>query len=268
LIEIFALHGVVDDPRPDLFCHRNMVATDRLRAFLKSTPGFVPLRDALEGRGRALTIDDATVAAARAALLARDFGHAVTLFVNPWQVEDGRAYAFSLLNALLDGAKARHIGLNGQGFDLGSPGAKQAFRGAVKRVLRGHRLPEQNYEVIERIRIGLAIERIDVPAHLQCLRLDDLRMLRDAGVGIENHYWAHLDPAMHPYDQFTAEWRKAQDWLHESLGITSRFFASPFGEFLPPSEFPLVNDVACLLLHNGYPGGLLRDSIVNRINLA
>jgi peptidoglycan/xylan/chitin deacetylase (PgdA/CDA1 family) len=267
MIEIFALHGVVDRVRSGSFCHLNMVEADRLRALLCLKRKFVPLSAALEGRGRALTIDDATEAAARTALLARHLGHAVTLFVNPWQVEDGRAYAFSWLSALVDQIDQESFHWNGQAFELASLGGKQAFRAAVKRLMRRQVLPEQNYEVLEQLRAKFAIERVDIPAHLSCLSLEQLRQLQDEGVDIENHYWSHLDPAAHTHAQFVIDWRRAQEWLGDSLGVRSKFFASPFGEFLPPREFLRANDIVCLLLHSGHPAGAFDATTVNRFNL-
>lgn len=267
MIDVLALHGVVDRPRSDVFCDRNMVEAERLRAFLQSAPKFVPLQVALKGEGQALTIDDATEAAARTALLARSFGHAVTLFVNPWQVEDGRAYGFSWLNAIMDQANGKTLEWHGRVFELIDGRAKQTFREAVKSAMRAHVRPEQNYALLERIRMSLAIERVDIPAHLRCLPLERLQELKDAGVYIENHYWSHLDPAVHTHAHFVADWRRAQEWLRDRLGISSRFFACPFGEFFPPRDFLLANGIVCLLLHNGYPQGAIDRVTVNRANL-
>ena len=107
--DIYALHGVIDRVDGKLFSHRNMTPADRVRARLDTGQKMVPLADALAGKGDALTIDDATVASAQAALLARQLGHAVTLFVNPWQVADGRAYAFAALHWLLDETRRRKV---------------------------------------------------------------------------------------------------------------------------------------------------------------
>ncbi len=267
LTEIFAMHGIVERPQADVFCHRNMLDTDRFCATLQSQQKFVPLPAALEGRGRALTIDDGTVAGARAALLARRFGHAVTLFINPWQVQDGRAYAFSWLNALLDQTREKNFSWYGQAFNLTTLKDRQRFRSVVKGSIRKHVLPEENYELIEGIRIRLAIDQVHIPDFLSCLSLKDLHKLRDAGVDIQNHYWSHLDPSAHPPAQFAIEFHKSRKWISDSLGISSKFFASPFGEFFPHRDFLVENNTICLLLHDGYPAGAVDRTTVNRVEL-
>ncbi|MGP8231674.1 MAG: hypothetical protein ACLQL2_03285 [Methylovirgula sp.] len=72
---IYALHGVIDHVDTKLFSHRNMTAAGRVQAWLDTQHKLVPLADALAGKGDALTIDDATVASAQAAMLARQRGH-------------------------------------------------------------------------------------------------------------------------------------------------------------------------------------------------
>jgi hypothetical protein len=261
---VYALHGIVDRPDSRLFCHRNMSDAARVRALLDTKEKFVSLPEALAGRGAAITIDDATVAAARTALLIRGFGHTVTLFVNPWQIEDGRAYAFCTLNALLDQTPKRKFMWYGKTYNLRKPRDTASLRAAVKHILRGQSDPEQNYLLIDEIRQSLGVEHIDIPDHLRSLTVAELRDLRDAGVDLQNHYWTHLDPAAHTPARFADEWLRGQDWLADKLGISSQFFASPFGEYFPTDDFLAARNVTCLLLDARYPTGPLRSAIVNR----
>lgn len=266
-VKIFALHGVVDHPRPERFCDRNMVDTGRLRALLERKRKFVPLPAAMKRRGHALTIDDATEAAAQCALLARSLGHEVTLFINPWQIEDGRPYVYSSLDVVLDATREPAIEWNGRNFDLAGLEGKRRFRAEVKRVLRSQVLPQENYEVLTDIERRLGVANPKMPQHVKCLTLDRLRELHHAGVDIQNHYWSHLDPAAHTVAQFTADWSRAQEWLRDRLGIKSEFFACPFGEFFPSHEFLAENEIVCLTLDAAHRAGLLEERIVNRTPL-
>jgi len=80
---VLCLHGAVPGAGPTLLEHRFISDSGRLSRFLAQSSRYVPLRDALEDKGAALTVDDATHAAADACAIARSYGHAVTLFVNP-----------------------------------------------------------------------------------------------------------------------------------------------------------------------------------------
>src|SRR5437016_674086 len=99
---VYALHGSAPAASPDLFVYRNICDRERLSRWLSALPPLVPLCDALAGRGSALTIDDATYAAADSALLARELGHEATLFVNPSNIAERTNYSWLVINALLD----------------------------------------------------------------------------------------------------------------------------------------------------------------------
>ncbi len=263
--DIYALHGVIDRVDAKLFSHRNMTPAHHVRARLDTQQKLVPLADALAGKGDALTIDDATVASARAALLARQLGHAVTLFVNPWQVADGRVDPFASLHWLLDQTRKRKVTLRGKTWWLLTYRQKDSLRAEIKRRLRLHDDPQESHRLIEELRGALGVTDLDIPDYLQSLTIPQLRELRDAGVDIQNHYWTHLDPAAHTPARFADEWARAQDWLAENLGIASRFFASPFGDYFPQPDFLAEQKIVCLLLSHSHPSGTLGPRVVNRV---
>ena len=263
--DIYALHGVIDRVDAKLFSHRNMTPADRVRARLDTQQKLVPLAEALAGKGDALTIDDATVASAQAALLARQLGHDVTLFINPWQVADGRADAFAALHWLLDRTRKRKVTWRGKTWWLMTFRQKDDLRAEIKRLLRLHDEPQDNHALIEELQQALGVADLDVPDYLQSLTLAQLRELRDAGVDIQNHYWTHLDPAAHTPARFADEWLRAQDWLTENLGIASQFFASPFGDYFPQPDFLAEHRIVCLLLSHSHPSGPLSPWVVNRV---
>ncbi|MGP8231675.1 MAG: polysaccharide deacetylase family protein [Methylovirgula sp.] len=189
----------------------------------------------------------------------------MTLFVNPWQVEDGRADVFAALHWLLDQAHKRKVAWRGKSWPLATFRQKDSLRAEIKRILRQHDDPQENYALIEELRQALGVAHLDIPDYLQSLTVARLRALRDAGVDIQNHYWTHLDPAAHTPARFADEWLRAQDWLAENLGVASQFFASPFGDYFPPPDFLAEHKIVCLLLSHSHPGGTLRPWVVNRI---
>jgi hypothetical protein len=265
-IEIFAMHGVADGVRPERFQYRNLLETEQFCAFLRSAPKFVPLADAVQGRGRALTIDDATVASAQAAKLARDFGHAVTLFINPWNIDARQPYWFSRLNTLLDSVEGPTFLLDGRAFDLATFDGKSEFRAHIKTLMRRHTTPEENTAMIDKIEAELGV-RNEISDHDRCLDVEDLRELHGIGIDIQNHGWTHLDPLAGDLAQFSDQFQKARSWLKDRLEIDTRFFASPFGEFLPHINFLRRYEAVCLLLHQDLPPGNVQDHVVNRITL-
>jgi hypothetical protein len=266
-IEVFATHGVVEGCRDDRFEHKNLLDLGRFTEFLRSADKFIPLSAALEGRGKALTIDDATVASAHAAMLAREYGHAVTLFINPWQIESDRPYPASRMDGLLDRVNIDSFFWEGREFHLNCFEGKHELRMCFKQTIRRHTEPEQTRMLIEDIERTFGVHWNDIPGHMKCLSPSDIQNLRDNGVQIENHYWTHLDPAAHTADRFSEDFFKARHWLSNVLGVDSKYFASPFGEFLPPAELLKKSGTTCLLLHNELSPGVVEDSIVNRITL-
>jgi hypothetical protein len=207
-----------------MFQYRNLLEAQQFCAFLRSAPKFVPLADALQGRGRALTIDDATVASARAAKLARDFGHSVTLFINPWNIVARQPYWSSRLNTLLDSVETPKFLLDGRVYDLTTFEGKSEFRAHVKILMRRHRNPEDNIALIDRIEEELGVKGHDIPYHDHCLDMEDVRELHGIGVDIQNHGWTHLDPLASNLAQFTDQFHKARSWFKDKLTIDTRFF--------------------------------------------
>jgi hypothetical protein len=264
-IEIFAMRGVADGVQPQRFQYRNLLKVEQFCVFLRSAPKFIPLADALEGRGRALTIDGATVASARAAKLAREFGHAVTIFINPLHIETGQSYWFSRLNTLLDRVETSKFLMDGRAFGLTTFDGKDEFRAHIETLMRRHTIPEQNGALIDRIEEELGVG--EIPRHDHCLGVEDVRELHVVGIEIQNRGWTDLDPLAGNLAQFTEQFHKARSWLKDRLAIDNRFFASPFGEFLPHIDFLRRNDTICLLLHKDLPPGNVEDHIVNRIPL-
>lgn len=240
---IFVIHGVAAAVDPHRFAYRNLIECDALGRFLGSRPPLVSLANALAGHGDALTIDDATRAGADAALLVRERGQPVTLFVNPGQVESGAPYSFVALNAVLDDLDGVPRTLGGQSFPVSSISDRQALRRAVKDALGDVRdEPGRLAYVLERAKEWM-LAPPTIPGHFQTLRRDDLRSLHAAGVDLQNHGWSHVSHASLSAADSLQEVRAGREWLKHELGIEAPCFAVPFGDVLPRDGAEAACDV-------------------------
>ena len=230
---ILAIHGVAAHVDSRRFAFRNLSDVHSLNRFLSSSRRFVPLPEALAGRGDALTVDDATRAGADAALLARTHGHAVTLFVNPGQVESGAPHSFLMLNALLDSLVGRQREFEGEVFAVSTTVHRQVLRRAIKARLREVADEQARLDLVRMLAAEWGIARLDVPPHFSTLSKGDLIALRDAGVDLQNHGWLHTHHAILSAHESGREVRDGRAWLQRELDLDAMYFAVPYGEALP-----------------------------------
>lgn len=231
---IYLMHGVVSRITQGHFVFRNMLEENTfLQWLVQRKTRLGPLASALQGHCDALTIDDSTVAAARAARCAASLGHDVTLFINPYYTESGTYYFFAALNAALDQAPPGRILWAGHDYELGSYEEKLAFRKSVKQQLRLISTEAARQQFIHECIASVGVRKVAVPAHLETLAENDLLELKKAGVSLSNHGWTHGDVWVCSGEQLVAEIKDAQDWLRYRLKIDSDYYAVPFGEALP-----------------------------------
>ena len=121
--------------------------------------------------------------------------------------------------------------------------------------------------LIDRIEDELGVGCNDIPRHDHYLGLEDVRELHVVGIDVQNRGWTDLDPLAVNFAQFTDQFHKARSWLKDRLAIDPRFFAPPFGEFLPHINFLRRNETVGLLLHKDLLPGNVENHIVNRIPL-
>jgi hypothetical protein len=264
---IYAMHGVAADSSPDLFVHRNLLDTNRFVAhLLQRERPYVPLAACLKGEGDALTIDDSIHAAAQAAHLARKHGHAVTLFLNGYNIERSEPYFFSRLNAALDATKVERALFNGITHDLRSGAAKQRFRSSVKQrfSLLGSDIERQN--VVDEINDLLGTSESILPSFLRPITRRELTELVADGVDIQNHGWTHVQVGALPPDQHAADIRRGRDWLRSACGSEADLFAVPNGDGLPLWEVS-PNYSAWFLLDDVHPLGECMPGLYNRLTL-
>lgn len=263
---VLTIHGIAAGVDPQHFCFRNMSDPDAMDRYLASAPPFVPLTDALAGRGDALAIDDAVRGAGDAALLARRYGHAVSLFVNPGQVESGAPYAFNVLNALLDGLgnfDGRRRVFEGTVFGTSTVADRQTLRSKIKTRLCTITDERERLGYIEGLAAEWRVAHLDVPRHFQTLSRQDLAALRDVGVDLQNHGWSHTDHASLSSTDSAREVREGRAWLFQELGVEAAYFAVPFGEALPQPGSASSCDI-WFVLTEGRPAGPVSPNVFNR----
>lgn len=264
---ILTIHGVAPTVDPQRFAYRNLSATDSLRRFLSSAPPLVPLSDALAGGGSALTIDDATHSAADAALLAREYGHAVSLFVNAGQVESGTPHSFLMLNALLDGLEGQSCDFENTTFPTLTMAHRQALRSVIKARLRAITSEPARLDLVTELAARWRVSPLDVPPHFRTLAKHDLVTLRDAGVDLQNHGWSHSHhPSLTP-EESVREINKGRAWLQWELNVDAAYFAVPFGDALPHPDVAASCET-WLTLMDELPPGPLAPKVFNRETLA
>jgi peptidoglycan/xylan/chitin deacetylase (PgdA/CDA1 family) len=228
------IHGCVPEWRADAQGYRNYVGERELVAFLR-------------GRTRrydhdraALTVDDSTVGGARACLIAREEGHEVTLFLNPAQIERGRTYWFSRLDAMLDATPVRRLSFGGQEYDLDRRDGMRALRLAIKAQLMG--LAEEDTDgLLDDLGRRMGTADAEVPAHGRTIARAEVSTLEDAGVRIGNHGWDHRDIAVMTAEAVAADVRAAADWFEAAIGAPPADYAVPYGlARLPEGAVPEV----------------------------
>jgi hypothetical protein len=266
---VLTTHGVVDGRDPARYVFRHLHDAAAFDAFLEARERpFVPLSDALLGRGDALTVDDATAAGARAARAARDRGHAVTLFVSPGLVEAGLPHAAALLATLLDALVSRGRDVHeGRVYDLRLDAERRALRAALR--ARNLEAPTET-DAIEAV-LAMARERGLLPPvpppHFATLSREDVVDLSRRGVSIGNHGWEHRHPPSLPADALAASIGRARRWIEEACGAVAPGFAAPFGLGDPPAGLDPRALGPWFLLDESRPAGPLAPGVFNRTSL-
>jgi glycosyltransferase involved in cell wall biosynthesis len=236
---VYLTHGVVARPAPDTLADRNLLAHEAFARFLGRRPvPFGRLEDATAGARDALTVDDGTLAARDAALLARETGHAVTLFLNPFNVETGTPYWFSRLDVAVDRATRPSCRVDGHELSLSHPAGRRELRSAVRARIRRLTTEELRRDAVDTLAADLGVRDLTLPAHLAPVSPRDVGTLVAAGVRIENHGWTHLDPESCPREALWLDIARGREWLAERAGSDGRAYAVPFGESPPPAEPP------------------------------
>lgn len=263
------MHGTIDDLDHRRLTHRGL--SDRklfIRHLRERSEKYVSWDAALRGKGDALTVDDATVASAEAARLAVEYGHRVTLFINPGYIEYQRPHFFCVLSSVLEQAECSLVTWQRNRYELRDPDQRSSLRAQVKKKLRQLATEEQRLELLERLAQRVCSLSLAVPHFLSTLKFADLRELRMAGIDIESHGWFHGELASLSLQDQINDITGARDWLTNKLGVNASAYAVPFGETVPSEQLRQIANVVFFCLNERLPSGAIYDRTVNRISLS
>jgi hypothetical protein len=262
---IYAMHGVIESPSPEKATDLWMCDTDNFISMLSRRRPFVKLAESLQGNGDALTIDDATCAARDAALLARSYGHEVTLFVNSDYIRDDAPYYLHVLSSLVDQADPSLLAT------LCCSSAAGKGRMAARTYLK-HRLARLPDERDRRTALATLLKKVglcevSVPKHLATLSRDQLAALVAAGVCLENHGAGHGHFSVFENFDVLHQMESCKSWLRDNLLVEPQYFAVPFGDVLPHVE--LSDDLALcwFTLTTALRPGFVGPKVCNRLAL-
>ena len=232
---IYATHGVIAHADYKRFAHRNLLDREAFKRHMQSAH-YVTLKDALQGLGDALTIDDGTRAAEDAVLIARECRQPVTLFINGLHTDTQLSYWFCRLSSALDETTASHASFDGVDFDLRS--GKDRFRQAVKDSLKRVGAEEDRQQRITDVARSLGIVWKTLPWHLNVIPENTVQALVDAGVDIQNHGWTHAHSESLTRDEHEVEIFKGRAYIREHGWSDGETYAVPYGYDLPRWETP------------------------------
>ncbi len=266
---VFTMHGVISRLKPDCCAQRGLFETAKFVQHLQSrSKPYVELYSAMGGKGDALTIDDATHAGCEAALLARQHGHAVTLFINPGHVIERKPYFLVLLSLVVDRTKLPWIIFQGTRYELGSFERKRDFREHLKQHLMTLGSEALRDKFIHTIARRLQVANLSVPCPLQTVGLATLHKLRNQGVVFGNHGWTHATLATLTAEAGREDIAAARKWIRQKLGCDGNIFAAPYGCQLPTFRPRADLYAMWFLSFNMLSPGFIGPQVYNRVSLS
>src|SRR3990170_5687341 len=261
---IYCAHGIIKSHFSNKICNKHLVDVCKFKNYLnaKSTK-YVSLESALSGAGDAFTIDDSTYAALEMAKILREYGHQVTVFINPYYVEYEVSYWFFLLSYLLDRNFCADICFEGKQYSCASCKEKNFVRKKLKDITSLLPTELDRYDYLENI-FKLDLTNIKLPHYLRTFNKSDVLMLKKIGVDVQNHGWTHKQLVGSEFPEITNEISMAKNWLADELEITSYYYAVPFGENLPQDSYNFVDIKCWFLQRNDMAYGLVKENVYNR----
>jgi hypothetical protein len=265
---IYAMHGVNKIFTKRSFCDQDFLDTELFKTHLLNRKNrYVSIEDAIEGKGDALTIDDSLRGGLEAATLCRKFGHEVSLFINPFNIEKKVPYWFSILNILLDKYDDYLIRWETNEYILNDFKSKLSFRIKLKNKMASLDNEEEKLKKLFLIYPDDNINNIEIPEHLSILSLNDLKKAIDLGISIHNHGWTHRQIGEVSHAELDQEILKSKQWIKKELNIDTNFYAVPFGKTLPLERYSFERFSLWFLNYNGLYCGKIGEKIYNRQSL-
>lgn len=260
---IYIAHGVVSDYFHYKFCHKYLLDLQKFENYLKNRlEKFVTLEEALNGKGDAFTIDDSTYASCDMAYLLKDYGHQVTIFINPYYIENKIDYWFLKVNYLLDNLFFKKITFQNKSYLLNRYQEKLLFRNSLKEAIAGLSTEEERQQVIEDI-FKISMHDIDLPFYLKTITESEIFKLYQSGISIQNHGWTHRQLKNALEKDIEKEITLGKEWIKSKLEYDADFYAVPFGSTLPLNRFSNYN--YCFLFEEQIAYGFKDERTYNRV---
>jgi peptidoglycan/xylan/chitin deacetylase (PgdA/CDA1 family) len=258
---IYITHGTVPSWSSERISHALFLPELQIDRHLKQRrKKYVSLSQAFQGRGDALTIDDATHGALQLALAARRHGHAVSWFVNGSNIEDRVQYYPFQVSSMLDNTRARTCRFGGMTWNLPDLAARRALRLRIKETYMRMRSQDEIEALIDRLASSLHVDPAAMEKSLSTVGPGELAVAAMAGVELQNHSWSHINPQVISEAARTGEVIRNENYLSQFRKAVTRVFAPPFGQSVSlasaPADFVLLANRG---LHSSHRQGNLAN---------
>lgn len=252
------MHGTVSQgSKLDSIVHRRLLTREIFYEWMSSQAKFVSIECALEGKGHAITIDDATYAAYETAKLLRAHGHEVTVFVNMFNIENQQTYFFHILNFIVNeiSGNDKTLRLHHKENIL-----KISYIEEITEYLKKLcTINQLNYSDILK-KINKSVRTMSLS---QCIELHDL------GVTIGNHFYNHTNPIHFNYQEMRDSITRNSNLIRlYTKQKKKHILAPPFGKLknqeIYENKFP---DYICLFAEKEHSITNYSKNIINRHSL-
>lgn len=228
---IYITHGSLPYWNSERISHALFLPESQVEKHLRLRRSkYVPLAQAMDGGGDALTIDDATHAGLKLALTARRHGHAVSWFLNGNNVERGIQYYPFQFSCMLDNTRESDCQFEGRTWNLQKRAGRRALRLRIKEAYMQLRSQNEIDQLIEKLSCSLQVDPGTMEHSLSTVGPAELYQAAVAGVDLQNHSWSHLNPQVLSEEERTVEVRQNEEYLSQFRKTTTRVFAPPFGQ--------------------------------------
>ena len=141
---------------------------------------------------------------------------------------------------------------------------KLIFRKMLKKVVATIDTEEQRHIFLNKV-FNIDISKIRLPKYLSTITKQDLIQLKKIGVDIQNHGWTHKQLKGACVTEIHKEIFLGQNWLEKVLDTSTRFYAVPFGEIIPPKELNTSIYDYWFTAEKLWNNGIINNKIYNRI---
>ena len=226
---IFATHGILKHKNAERISHSPFMDEGMFLHHLRHRASpYVPLEDALVGRGDALTVDDATRAGFEAVILARDLGHSVSWCVNGGHVQARLPYFAYQLSAMLDDCALERCEFDGRTWKLDTIASRRSLRAHLKKRYMKMASRQQTAALVDDLSQALGVDST-TELTLQTVGPEEVAYAASLGVALENHGWSHVNPGALPTGQLRSELALNAAWLQTLRAEVLPTYVPPFG---------------------------------------